>query len=400
MNLKELMLTKINEIEDEIISWRRYLHKHPEVSNEEEKTGYFVQEKLRSFGLDRILGNFAGTNGVIADIGKNNGKVVALRCDLDALPIFEKTKIPYKSKCDGKMHACGHDAHTSILLGIARILKENEDLINGRIKLIFQPCEEVPNFRGAQYLIDNGVLDNPKVDAIFALHVYPELEVGKVGTKPGPIFASTDLFKITIKGKGTHSAQPHRGVDPIIIAAQFINSLNHIVSRKIDPLLSSVISIGKIRSGTAANIIPDEVHMEGTARALDLGVTKKLPILIEETLKGICHVYGGKYKLEYIKGTSPVINDDELYQFSMNILRNALGKDKIITLNRPTMGGEDFAEFLLNVPGVMFRLGTRNEEKGITYPLHSPNFDIDENSLKLGVFTLLYTALMYLNRSI
>lgn len=397
MNLKETILNKINAYEHEIIEWRRYLHEYPELSNEEIKTGEFVQEKLRSFGIKRVTGNYAGTNGVVADIGKNYGKNVAIRCDIDALPILEKNDAPYKSKCDGKMHACGHDAHTSIALGIAKILKEHEELINGSIRIIFQPCEEIPNYRGAKYLIDAGVLDNPKIDAIFGLHVYPELQTGKIGSKPGALFASTDLFKITIIGKGTHSSQPHKGADPIVTAAQFISSLNHIVSRKVDPLLASVISVGKIQGGTAANIIPEQIYMEGTARTLDLKLAKKFPTLIEETLKGICQVYGCEYKLDYLKGTPPVINEDILYKFSMDILKEALGKDTVVELEKPTMGGEDFAEYLLRRPGVMFRLGIRNENKGIIYPLHSPYFNIDESSLKLGVFTLLYPALMYLN---
>ncbi len=389
-----------NEIKDELIEWRRHFHMYPELSGKENKTAKFVAEKLREFGVDEVIENFGGTTAVVGLIKGNGSKTVALRADMDALPMDELVENrPYKSKVKGVMHSCGHDAHTAILLGSAKVLVQIKDKLKGNVKLIFQPCEERHDCHGAKALVEAGVLENPKVDVIFGLHMFPELPAGVVGTRIGELMASSDIFHIKIKGRGSHASRPHMGIDPVIIAAQAINSLHHIVSRKVDPLHPAVLTVGKISGGHAENVIPDEVDMSGTVRTLSIDLRDQIPKWMEHTLWGITTAYGGAYEFKYEEGTPPVINDEKTTKFALKKLKEFLGEERVVELEYPSMGGEDFSEYLMKVPGTFFRLGIRNEEKGIKYPLHSPLFDIDEDVLPLGVEVLSYLAYEWLEEN-
>jgi amidohydrolase len=399
MELKELILKLSKEIEEEVIEWRRHIHMYPELSGREFNTAEFVADKLKAFGVDEVFENFAQSTAVVGVIRGKGEKTVAIRADMDALPTEEKTNKPYSSKIRGVMHSCGHDAHTAMLLGTAKILCQLKDRLKGNVKLIFQPCEERNDCKGAKWLVENGVLENPKVSAIFALHVFPDLPVGFVGTRPGALLASSDAFRIEIKGRSSHASRPHLGVDPVVIAAQSVNALHHLVSRYVDPLEPAVLTIGKIEGGFAENVIPDEVRMEGTFRTLSKDLREKFPSLIERTLNGICSAYGGSHEFKLIEGTPPLINDPETTDFAVRKMRELLGEDKVIILERPTMGGEDFSVYLQHVPGTFIRLGVRNEEKGIVYPLHNSRFDIDENALRVGVAVESYLAAEWLNGS-
>ena len=395
--LKDKVLSLAEELKDEVIEWRRYIHMYPELSGREFNTAEFVAERLREFGVDEVIENFAGSTAVVGLIrGKKEGPTVALRADMDALPTEEKTGKPYASKIKGVMHSCGHDAHTAMLLGAAKLLCQMRDRIHGSVKLIFQPCEERHDCKGAKWLVENGILENPKVSAIFALHVFPELPSGVVGTKPGPFLASSDVFRVKIKGKSTHPSRPHQGIDPVVISAQAVNTLHHIVSRYVDPLEPAVLTIGKIEGGFAENVIPDEVRFEGTIRTLNHEVRKRIPKLMEKALWGITTAYGGAYEFEFEEGTPPLINDEKTTLFAIGKMRELLGEDRVVLLERPTMGGEDFSVYLQHVPGTFIRLGIRNEEKGIVYPLHNSRFDVDEDALPVGVAVESYLALEWL----
>ncbi len=399
-NIKETIVNEANKIKDELIEWRRYLHMHPELSGQEYNTAKFVAEKLREFGVDEIIEGFGGTTAVVGLIKGNGENTVALRADMDALPMDELVENrPYKSTVKGVMHSCGHDAHTTILLGAAKILTKIKDKLKGNVKLIFQPCEERHDCDGAKALVKAGVLENPKVSAIFGIHMFPELPAGKIGTRVGEFMASSDIFHIKIKGKGSHASRPHMGIDPVIIAAQAINSLHHIVSRKVDPLHPAVLTVGKISGGHAENIIPDEVDMSGTVRTLSIDLRDEIPKWMEHTLWGITTAYGGAYEFHYEHGTPPVINDEKTTRFALKKMREILGEDAVVELEYPSMGGEDFSEYQQVVPGTFIRLGIRNEEKGIKAPLHSPIFDIDEDILPIGVEVMTYLAEEWLNNS-
>lgn len=392
IQIKDQIKKMAQEIKEELINWRRYIHQHPELSGEETRTAKFVAQKLREFGVDLVIEGFGGTTAVVGIIQGKHNITAALRADMDALPMLEKSGKPYASKIQGVMHSCGHDAHTAMLLGAAKILSSLKDHLQGNIKLIFQPCEERHDCDGARKLVEAGVLKDPDVSAIFGLHVYPELPAGKVGTKIGHFMASSDVFTIKIKGKGSHASRPHQGVDSVLVSAQVINALHHIVSRKVDPLHPAVLTIGRIKGGYADNIIPDEVEMGGTVRTLSLELRDQIPKWMEHAIWGVTLSYGAAYEFDYRHGTPPVINDEKTTKFALGMMRDLLGKENVMELENPTMGGEDFAEYLMKVPGTFIRLGIRNEKKGITAPLHSPVFDIDEDALPVGAAVLSYLS--------
>jgi amidohydrolase len=384
MELSEI-LKLAEEIKDQIVSWRRHLHMYPELSGREYRTADFIAEKLNEFGIDEIYPNFADTPSVVAYIRTSNGrgkKAVALRADIDALPIEEQNDVPYRSRIEGVMHACGHDAHTAMLLGAAKVLSQIKDKLPRDVKLIFQSCEENPPCSGARALVEAGVCND--VEAIYGMHVNPEIPSGTIGVKDGPAMAAADFFRISLKGKSVHASKPHLGVDPILMAAQAINSIHHIVSRKVDPLHPAVVTIGKIQGGYAPNQIPDEVKMEGTVRTFNEAIRDKIADWMDKALQGIATVYGGDYEFQYILGYPPVINDKTETDYARNVIKNLLGEDKLVELTEPSMGGEDFAYYLKKVPGTYLRLGIRNEEKGIVYPLHSAKFNVDEDVLHIG----------------
>ena len=375
----------------EIVDIRRHLHQHPELSFQEYETSGYIQQQLDKLGIP--YKNDIADTGIAALIeGKNpTSQVIALRGDFDALPITEANNVPYKSKNEGVMHACGHDVHTSSLLGAARILSELKDSFEGTIKLIFQPGEEkLPG--GASLMIKDGVLKNPAPEAIFGQHVMPEMETGTVGFRPGKYMASTDELYIKVKGKGGHAAMPDMNIDPVLISAHLITALQQVVSRNSPPFTQSVISIGKVNAEGATNVIPDEVMMEGTFRTFDESWRNKA----HERIEAICHntalAMGGTCELDIQRGYPCVENDPELTENAITHAKKYLGDENVIDLDMRATA-EDFAYYTQEMPGCFYRLGTGNKEKGITSSIHTPTFDIDEEALKTGMGLMAYLAL-------
>jgi amidohydrolase len=323
-----------------------------------------------------------------------DGPTIALRADMDALPIQDKKSVPYRSKKDGKAHLCGHDAHTSILMGTAKVLTELGKPKRGNIKFIFQPAEE--GLAGAKAMMDDGVLLNPTVDAIAALHVAPNVPTGKLSVARGLACAAADPITIKIIGKGGHAARPHESVDSIAISAQMITALQQIISRETNPLDSAVITIGKINGGSTGNAIAPEVELVGTVRTLNPDVREKIPYQIEKVIKGITDMYGADYEFHYEKSYPSVINNDHMTDFVYQASEQILGVDKCGD-EKPSMGGEDFAFYSHAIPGVIFRLGVCNGEQSTGFPLHHEMFDLDEESLPIGIAMLSQIALNYLH---
>jgi amidohydrolase len=378
-----------------MIEIRRDLHQHPELGLEEHRTASRVQERLDELGIEHVDG-LAGT-GVLGLIrGPAEGPVVALRADLDALPLEDAKDAPYRSREPGKMHACGHDVHTAILLGAARILAERAGELAGTVKLIFQPAEETVG--GAKLLIDEGVLEDPPVGAIFGLHVDPGLDVGTFGLRYGQRNASSDNLRLIIHGRSGHGAYPAGGVDAIVIAAQVVTALQSVVSRNVDARHSAVVSFGTIRGGTQGNILAHEVELVGTARSLDQTTRELVLRRIRETAEGIAESMGGRAEVEIEPSYDPLINDDAMVEVVRESATALVGSDKVKVIPRANMGVEDFAYYVSRIPGAFFSLGVRNEEKGLIHPVHNVNFDVDENSLAFGAAAQVLNALSVLNR--
>lgn len=388
----------IKENYDEIIKIRRFLHMNPELSNREHETAKLVASKLMSLGLEVKTG--IAKTGVVALLeGAQKEFTVALRADMDALPIQEQTVIPYRSLNPGVMHACGHDIHTAIALGTAMVMNSIKDKIKGNIKFIFQPAEEgSPSGEegGASLMIKEGVLEYPSVGAIFGLHVWPE-NVGKVLFSPGAIMANSARLEIIIKGKSSHGARPHEGIDAITIAAQVIISIQSTISRIIDPTKSVVVSIGKINGGTRSNIIAEEVSFEGTIRTLDEVTRERLERLIEKITKGITDSYGASYSLIIQKGSPPVYNHPELAKILLPTLSDAVGQENVLNLP-PQMVAEDFSFYCQKIPGFYFFLGVKNPQQKTMAPLHNPFFNPDERSIPLGIKIMSHLLLDCLDR--
>ena len=370
------------EFHPDIVAIRRELHAHPELSFQEYATAELIATFLKDFHIEHKQG--VAKTGLVGYIyGKNpEKKTIALRADMDALPILEKNEVVYKSNNLGIMHACGHDAHMACLLGASRILQQVKEHFEGTIKLIFQPSEErYPG--GAKVMIKEGVLENPKVSGILGQHVFPELDAGKVGMRSGKYMASTDEVFLTIKGKGGHAAIPDQVVDPVLISAHIIVALQQIVSRNSKPTLPTVISFGGIQSDGKTNIIPDEVKLEGIIRTFDEQWREEIKKLISKIAKSIAEGMGGSCDIFIDQGYPYLINDDEL---TARIKKNAvdyLGEENVIDLEM-RMTAEDFAYFAQEVPGCFYRLGVRNEGKGIVSNLHTSTFNVDEKSLETG----------------
>ena len=386
----------IKKYEDEIIEIRRDLHKHPEVGFDLERTSKKVANKLKELGFE--VKTEIGKSGVVGIIkGNDTGPTIALRADMDALPMEEETDLSFASIEKGKMHACGHDGHTAILLGVAMVLAELKDKLRGNVKLIFQPAEEGPG--GAEPMMADGVLKNPEVDAIFGLHIWLEIDSGKVGVKKGPLFASIDEVDIKIKGDSAHGASPHQGVDAITTAAEVINSLQSIVSRKINPIDSAVVTIGKIEGGYVRNVIADKVNLEGTVRALTTEVRKQLEEEICKKVKNICSASEADYEIDYRHLYPPLVNNEEMTDLVKDNAVKVMKDENVIDVKEPTMGGEDFAYFLKEVPGTFFLLGGRNEKKGITAPHHNTHFTFDEDIMADGIEIMVKSVLDFLERN-
>jgi amidohydrolase len=379
--VKNSLKEKIYEMKDWLVEIRRTIHMHPELGFEEVETSRLVSEWLERFGL-QVKKGLAKTGVVGVLKGKKPGKTVAIRADMDALPIEEATQVPYASQIKGKMHACGHDAHVAILLGVAKFFSSIPDQVKGNIKWVFQPAEE--GGAGGRIMVEEGVLENPKVDAIFGAHVFPFLPVRKVGVYEREGLAAADRFIIKIIGKGGHAASPHVSKDPILAAGHLITQIHSIVSRNVNPLESGVITIGKVSAGTASNIIPDEVELIGTVRSLNPQVREELKSRIEQVTQGVARSFSMDYRFDFEYGYPVLINNSEMSKLVASACSKGIGKESVEVL-KPSMGGEDFAYYLEKIPGSFFRLGCRNEVKGIVHPYHSSLFDIDEEVLPFGV---------------
>lgn len=395
--MREKIQDAATDFHADTIGIRRHLHAHPELSFEEYETGKFIAGRLQEWGIPYQY-PFSDT-GVVALIegGKGPGKTIALRADIDALPIEEKNEVPYCSTNKGVMHACGHDVHTSSLLGAGRILWQQRAHFSGTVKLIFQPGEEkAPG--GASIMIKDGVLKNPAPEAIFGQHVHPPLEAGKIGIRPGLYMASADELYLTVTGRGGHGALPHDTVDSIVLTAQIITALQTLVSREADPILPSVLTFGHIAStGGATNIIPNEVKLKGTFRTMDEKWRAHALKRIQEVADGIAKAMGGSAKLDLIHGYPFLHNNEALTQRAIGYAREYMGPENVVDLPI-RMTSEDFAYYSQEIPACFYRLGTGNPGRGITSPVHTNTFDVDEESLRHGAGLMAWMAVSELSQ--
>jgi amidohydrolase len=370
----------------EVVKIRRFIHMNPELGNREFETARLVADKLRPLGFEVRTG--VAKTGVVAVLrGGHPGPTVAVRADMDALPIQEATNLPYKSLNPGVMHACGHDVHSSVVLGTALVLNALRDVLKGSVTFLFQPSEEGPpegEDGGADLMVREGALDDPPVGAIFGFHVWPENIVGTALVAPGNVTAAADTFVITVKGKSAHAARPHEGVDAVVIASEIVTALQTIVSRATDPTDPTVVTVGTIHGGARRNIIADRVVLEGTVRTLSEAGQKRVRSLMESVVKNVTGIYGADYELEYIVGNPSVFNNPELVAAMTPTLTQLVGKDKLVAW-KPQMIAEDFAFFAKKVPGLYFFLGVKNPSQPSMAPLHSPNFSPDERVIPLGM---------------
>ena len=376
----------VDKILPDIVSIRHSIHQNPELALEEYDTAALIRKALESTGMG-LLEPFLETDVVAILEGKGAGGNVTLRADIDALPLQEKTGLPYQSKRDGFMHACGHDGHTAMLIGSAMILSELKDQFEGSVRFVFQPGEEV--VAAGKDLVAEGVLGNPEPDAVFALHAWPGTPEGSIASKPGVLLAAADFFKITVQGKGGHGSRPEVSIDPILIAARIVEALQTIASRMVGALDSAVVSVCRITGGTNSNIIPDLVEMEGTTRYLDPKTGEKIPEYMEQIIKGVCDSMGASYKFSYTGTYIPTVNNHDIVALGKKVAEDILGASNWIELKSPSMGAEDFAYYIKDYPGAMFRLGMGKE--GAT--LHNPHFDFNDNALKNGILFLVCAAL-------
>jgi amidohydrolase len=386
-------------IRSKLIDQRRDFHMHPELSNREERTSRIVAERLRALGLDEVRTS-VGKYGVVALLkGSKPGAVVAVRADMDALPIQETIDVPYKSQTPGVKHACGHDVHTTVELGVAEVLSKMRDQISGSIKFIFQPAEEgapAGEQGGASLMIKEGALENPRPQAIFGLHT-AGFEVGQIGYQSGPAMASSDKFTITIRGKKSHGAVPQGGVDAIVVAAECVTALQTIRSRRIDPLEPLVITIGTIKGGDRNNIIADEVKMEGTMRTLSEKVRSRAQELMRQTLASVTSAYDAKFELTIDDSNPVTYNDPKLVEQTLPTIRRLVGESNVVSL-KPYMPAEDFSYYQQVIPGFFYFLGVGNKAKGLEPAWHTAEFDVDEESLVIGVKVMSNVLLDYLDR--
>ena len=388
------ILQEVKKIEPDIISWRRDLHQIPELALELPNTVKYIKEKLDEMGIEyKTLVNGNAIVGIIE--GGQEGKTIALRADMDALPIKEETNLPFASS-NGCMHACGHDAHAAMLLGTAKILNENKENLNGNVKLFFQPGEEYPG--GALPMIEEGAMDN--VDAVIGLHagsIFKDVEKGKIAVSYGPMMASMDRIFIKIKGKGSHAAYPELSIDPISTAAEVISALQRVISREIKAIDPAVLSITRINGGFNQNIIPDEVELEGTVRTVNNETRQLIARRIEEITKGITAAMRADYEVQYDFKYPPLINSEEFTNFFVNSAKKIIDEKDIFEMKYPVMGGEDMAYFLEKAPGTFFFLSNPNEIDGVIYPHHSSRFDVDESLFYKGTALFIQTVFDYLS---
>ncbi|MEK7407948.1 MAG: amidohydrolase [Acidobacteriota bacterium] len=388
-------------LHETLVAQRRDFHMYPELSNREERTSRVIAEKLKALGFDQIRTGVS-RYGIVALLkGAKPGPVVAIRADMDALPIEETLDVPYRSKNKGVKHACGHDVHMTVALGTAEVLSKMRGEIAGSVKFIFQPAEEgAPEGEesGAARMIKEGALENPRPQAIFALHTNPLLEAGKIGWAPAAVLASSDSLRIRIIGKKVHAAWPHQGIDPVVVAAECIAALQTIRSRRIDPVEPLVLTIGSIHGGNRHNIIADEVVMEGTLRTHNEQVRERAISLVREILGGVAASHGASAEVAWSpRSNPPTVNDTALVEATLPVMRRTLGPGNVIQVP-PVMGAEDFTYFQKVIPGFMWWLGVGNPSRGITAMLHTPDYDADESSLVTGVKAMANIVLDYLDR--
>src|SRR5437867_4646242 len=389
----EGLLEEVKEFEPRIIELRRRVHQNPELAYHEVKTASLVANVLRSLGVEVTTG--VGGTGVLGVLkGASPGKVVALRADMDALPVEEMVNLPFKSKVKGVMHACGHDSHVSMLLGAAMLLAKRKRDLRGTVKFFFQPAEEHGGRGGAKPMIQDGVMESPKVDFVFGLHIDGDLESGVLAFRGGPAMAAPDSFEIRISGRGGHGAYPQHTIDPIYVAAQLLIALQGVSGRMIDPIQPIVISVGSVHSGTKENIIPDQAILNGTIRTLDEVTRKRAKAKVTEVAKGVCRAFGAKGEVQFEKDAYPVmVNDEKVTEKAKNILKKLPGTK--VKLRALQLGGEDFSRFLHEAPGTFYFLGTKNPAKGCIYHNHSPRFKVDEDVLKVGSASLAQLAIEF-----
>lgn len=381
VDLSQLRL-EIRILQPQLVEWRRRLHQKPELSFEENLTADFVSQKLQEWGIEHQTG--IAKTGIVATIDSGKpGPVLAIRADMDALPIQEENEVCYRSQHNGIMHACGHDGHIAIALGTACYLAKHKHSFSGTVKIIFQPAEEGPG--GAKPMIEAGVLRNPDVDAIVGLHLWNNLPLGTVGVRSGALMAAVEIFDCTILGKGGHGGMPHQTVDAIVVAAQIVNALQAIVARNIDPIDSAVVTVGTFHAGQTHNVIADTAQIGGTVRYFNPAYQGYFDKRIEQVIAGICQSHGANYQLDYYSLYPPVINDANMAELVRSVAESVVETPAGIVPECQTMGGEDMSFFLQEVPGCYFFLGAANQEKNLAFPHHHPRFDFDETALGMGV---------------
>ncbi|MFH1737998.1 MAG: amidohydrolase [bacterium] len=382
----------VRDLIPELTELRRRFHRYPELAFKEEQTAGQVAEYLRQVGLPVQTG-IAGTGVVALLEGAKPGPTILLRADMDALPIQEANEVDYRSTCPGIMHACGHDGHTAILLVTARVLAQRREYLSGNVKFVFQPAEENPG--GALPMIEKGVLENPKVDAALALHLAMMLPVGSVGVRPGPVFASTDEFSITVLGKGGHGGMPHETVDPVVCAARLVQALQTLVSRECNPQIPLVVTVGKICGGQTFNVVPDRVEIGGTVRTYDAELRQSMPARIKRVAKGITEASGATCEVAYYFRYPSVSNHPEMTAMVKDVSMRVVGESRTIHHDVDLIG-EDMAFFFEKVPGCYFFVGARNPVKDCAYPHHSPRFNFDEDAMPIAVEMMVQCVERYL----
>ena len=388
--------TAVDEILPGVVADRRHLHEHPELGMQEVKTAKFVAARLDQLGVEDIRTGIANT-GVTALIhgtgsGPNADRVLMLRADMDALPIEEENDVEYRSQVPGVMHACGHDGHTAMLLGAARILLGRRDAFAGTVKVLFQPAEEGPG--GAKPMIAEGALEDPHVDACFGLHLAQEMPLGQVASRAGPSMASADSFTVRIQGRGGHGARPQGTVDPIMVGAQIITALQALVSREIDPTKAAVVTVGALNAGKAGNVIPDTTEMRGTVRSFEPGVREHLQRRVPEVIEGVAEALRATVEITYRLGPPAVNSDASMAAIVREAATAVVGAENAVEMT-PIMGAEDMSYFLQEVPGCYFHVGSNNEERGLVWGHHHPRFDFDEDALGVGISVTVESVLRY-----
>ena len=385
-NLSRVRLD-IRSLHPQIIEWRRLIHQKPELAFKEELTSKFISQKLQEWGIEHLTG--IAKTGIVATIkGSKQGEshqnqVLAIRADMDALPIHELNEVSYRSQHEGLMHACGHDGHTAIALGTAYYLQQHRNIFPGTIKIIFQPAEEGPG--GAKPMIEAGVLKNPDVDAIIGLHLWNNLPLGSVGVRAGALMAAVESFRCTILGKGGHGAMPHQTVDSVVVAAQIVNAVQTIVSRNVNPIDSAVVTVGELHAGTKGNVIADTARMSGTVRYFNPDFAGFIEQRIQKIIAGICDSHGASYDFDYWSVYPVTINNADMAKLVRSVAEEVVETPLGIVPECQTMGGEDMSYFLQEIPGCYFFLGSANPQKDLAYPHHHPRFNFDETALAMGV---------------